>query len=251
MTCAQVLYDSAFFRYRSVLTYDGTVVSGFEAANMCDWRDFTVFRVGAAGTVHLKIQLGAATTFDCAQVWCPVSGANGATVTFDTSPDNSTWTVRATFTPDASGTILWTDFTPVTMGMNEWVRFTIVATGISDFRQLSAGPKLMFPIGQWAEVAPPSLLSGVVMNNVIAVNGSIRRLEKKGDFQLTHLDQTWVRTYWDVFAQSAARRAFWWRWNPTDYPNEIAFAAAEDIVAPTNDKPPPLMKATMPIRFLT
>ena len=256
LTNAQVLYDSAFYRYRTLLTYDGAVVSGFEPANICDWRDFTIFRVGVAGTVHLKIQLAADTTFDCAQVWCPPSGANGATITFQTSPDNAAWTTRATFTPDATGTILWTDFTSVTMLATQWIRFTIVATGVSDFRQLSAGPKLMFPIGQWMGVAPPQLLSGLVLNNVIAVNGSIlgrdyRRLEKKGEFSLTHLSQSWVRTYWDIFAQHAARRAFWWRWNPTDYPNEIAFAAAENIEAPTNDRPPPLMRAGLPIRFLT
>lgn len=256
MVNAQVLYDSAFYRYRSVLAYDGAVVTGFEPANICDWRDFTIFRVGVASTVHLKVQLGADTVFDCAQVWCPASGANGAVATFETSPDNAAWTTRATFSPDASGTILWTDFTSVTMLSGQWVRWTIVAGGVSDFRQLSAGPKLMFPIGQWMDVGPPSLLSGVVMDNVIAVNGSIlgrnyRRLEKKGDFTLTHLSQSWVRTYWDVFAQHAARRAFWWRWNPTEYPLEIAFAAAEDIVAPVNDKPPPLMRTSMPFRYLT
>ncbi len=71
------------------------------------------------------------------------------------------------------------------------------------------------------------------------------------NLSLDYLDAVWVRTYWEAMVQAAIFHAFWWRWDPAGHPTEIAFAAADSIVAPTNMHPPPLMHAEMPIKFIT
>jgi hypothetical protein len=111
-------------------------------------------------------------------------------------------------------------------------------------------------MGQWADITPPTLYSGVVLSNVIAENGSIlgrnvRRAEKKGELSLDYLDPTWVRTSWDAFAIHAARYPFFYRWDPVGHPAEVAFAAAESIQAPRNSSPPPYMSVSMPMRIIT
>lgn len=256
MVLAHVLYDSLLFRLRSNVVYSGTVVDGMEPANAYDWRDFSIFRA-QVGTVTLTLQVPNGGLVDSLVLWRPAGAPSAPLVTVSVSPDGSAWTPIGSTTAATDGSIKWLDLTPTTIPSAGYLRVTIAdASYASDWRQISVGAKMQFPMGQWSGVTPPSLYSGVVLENVIAMGGSIvgrnvRRLEKKAQISLTHLTQAWVRNYWDAFAQHAAKNAFWYRWNPVGYPAEIAFAVAENIEAPANAMPPPYMTASMPLRCLT
>lgn len=253
--CAQTLYASAFADNVGALAYDGAIVDGFDPVNAVDWRDFSTFR-SASGTSHLEVQVAAAVTVDTVVIW-PITGAPaGATIELDSSPDGTTWTNRGSMSVPVDGSISWADLTPFALTAGQWLRFQIVASGTIDWRQLSAGAKLAFPVGQWSGLNPPTLTQGVVLDNVISVNGSIigrnqRRQEKTGTLALDHLQPTWVRSNWDPFVQAAVLHAFWWRWDPTGHPTEVAFTVSNSVAAPTNMAPAPLMHAEMPISFLT
>ena len=255
MTFAQLLWDSVAWDNVSTLVYSDVSIVGFEPQNAFDWRDFSTFRC-VAGTQTVDFTLPSGGTVDTVCAW-PVAGAsNGATVQAFWYNGSAWAALGPPLTPDGSGNIIWQDFASTVIPAGGKVRFQIVGTGTSDWRQLSVGPKMIFPIGQWSGVSPPQLYQGVVLENVMSVNGSIlgrnvRRLEKKGVLSLNYLQPDWIRNVWNPFTINAARRPFWWRWNPAEYPQEVAFAAASEIQPPTNDRPAPMMKVDMPILFLT
>lgn len=256
-TIPQVLYDNTL-RVGTV-TYSGTVTAGFEAANAVDWRDFTLFKPQASATTTFDSgALTANTYIDTFVVWCQsfTAGVHQIDVQYESAP--AVFTTIGAIILLGDGKPQWVTLTtPVTVVTGRKVRLSIIAGATALYvRQFTVGAKLSMETGQWNGVNPPTLNQGVVMENVIAINGSIiarnvRRIERKGNIELTYLTQTWVRNTWNPFSIHANRYSFWYRWNPDSYPAEVAFAAAEEIQAPQNDRPPPLMRVAMPFRCLT
>lgn len=243
MVKAQVLYANLL--RSGAVTYSATTVSGFEPVNAYDWRDFTLFRPQAAA--ELTITFGSAQTANTLVIWWSGSGTDVVSLHYW----NGTEWVSAGTVAQSGGPMVWLDITSASSTI-----WRLTFSGSQDIRQIALGLKLQFPIGQWAEVNPPTLYQGVVVQNLISVNGSIigrniKRLEKSGKLNLSLLLPDWVRTYWDAFAIHASKKAFFHRWDPVGHPQEIAFAVAESISAPTNDRPPPRMKVEMPLRFIT
>lgn len=247
MTQAQVLYDNRYRDTGAVVTYDGTLLVGFDAINAYDWRDFSLFSQSAGS--HLTVQLTAPAIIDSIVLW-RVAGA-AATATVQTSPDGTTWTTIAAVPLGTAGLAIWTDVPQVPA---LWYRVLVDVTVI--WRQITLGQRLQFPMGQWKDINPPTLTQGVVVENQISVNGSIigrnlRRFEKSGQISLDYLKPEWVRSSWEAFVTWAIRYPFWQRWNPVEYPQDVAFAAADSITAPKNMSPPPLMHAEMATKFIT
>ncbi len=258
MVLPQVLYDSLFHRFRSTLTNTGSGgdIDGFESINAMDWRDFTLFEAPAGATI-LRIKIGSLSELlnTVCVWWLPYSGT--AFLYFDIAgPGGVTWSQIASMVAGVDGGMKWIDFPDETISADGYLRVVIVTDAPIRFRQISAGKKLQFPVGQWAGISPPNLYQGVVTTNIVAVNGSIigrnvRRLEKRGKLDINLLDPSWVRDYFDPFNRHAGRYPFWYRWHPVGYPTEMAFAAADEIVAPTNERPSPKMRIEMPMRLLT
>jgi hypothetical protein len=257
MTLAQVLYDNAL--RKGTVSYNGVIIPGFEPVNAYDWRDFSLFRwEPAAGSRVLMVQIDSAILVDSLVFWATAEIPAGLVFGLDWSTDGIGWTPLLSGLTVA-GEMQWLDVpTPVTVPATKWLRFYLHnSTGLPiDFRQISFGPKLQFPMGQWNGIAPPKLLHGVVVETVISVNGSIlgrnlRRITKEGMLSLNYLTQDWVRNSWNPFAIHASKYAFWWRWNPVTYPTEIALTVADKIEAPKNSSPPGRMEVSMPLLYLS
>lgn len=254
MNIPQVLWDNLLARSGYVTAYSGTESVGYERQNAYDWFDWSSFRP-AIGTTNLEVTLPAGATVDCAVLFTSaVAGlATSITVEYETAP--ATWASLGTFGAPVAG-MYWLDIGSTAVGAGRKVRFVFSGvTGTIDIRQLSIGSRLTFTTGQWAGMAPPTLTAGVVTEMVIAISGSmlgrnVRRTEKTGEITLDYLAQAWVRSTWEPFAQHATRFAFWYRWNPTEYPLELALAGASEIRAPTNGKQP-LMSVSMPLKVIT
>lgn len=253
MVIGEVLYNNA--SRQASPSYSGSVTSGFEPQNAFDWRDFSLFRPNT-GTTQIDITLTSNIVLNRAAIWCapaPGSSVTSIKLQYESSPgvftDVSTWG-----SPSAS--ILWSSFADINAVSGRKVRWLFTGvTGYFDIRQLVCGPVLQFEIGQWVGISPASLQFGVIVENVIAVNGSIlarnvKRVEKKGEIKLNYLTESWVRNSWNSFAIHATRYPFLWLWNPAKS-QDAAFAAAESIEGPVNEMPTPRMSVNMPIRFLT
>lgn len=244
----QVFYDNLLRSSLATVTYDGTEIIGFESVNAYDWRDFTFFQPGA--NKHLEVDFGGATAADTVCIWWGSEGTDTCLVSYW---DGATWQTITTFS-QAVSPLQWFDFPTETRTKYRFTFSTV--SSIQPIRQLTIGVKLTFAMGQWVDINPPLLVQGVVVENQISVNGSIigrnlRRFEKMGQISLDYLQPDWVRNSWDPFVRQAIRYPFWYRWSPTAYPLDIAFAAADSITAPKNMSPQPLMHAEMAIKFLT
>lgn len=248
MVKAQILYQNVF--RLATPTYSGLEVAGFEAANAYDWRDFSLFTPATAAVLEVTIP---ATEIDSSCVWWQddfVAGDPNAVVVVE-AWTGAAWVAFTTHNKNSGDNASWRDASAALTATK--VRCTF--TGTDNIRQITVGKRLLFPMGQWKSIAPPKLLHGVVVENVISVNGSIlgrnlRRIVKSGDIKLNYLSQTWVRDSWNPFAIHASRYAFFWRWNPVSYPTEVGFCVADKIEAPTNSSPPPLMEVSMPLLYL-
>lgn len=242
---AQVLYNNVIRRSDANTAFIGTYVEGFDPSNAYDWRDFTEF-VGV-GDIRCLFSVSTATA-DCVVVWF---GASGVDVNISISVNGgSSWGPVATV-PFVANTMKWINIGPQTFN-----GLKISCSSQTRIRQVVVGNVLQFPVGQWQEISPPTLIQGLVFENQTSINGSIigrniRRYEKSGQISLDRVTQEWVRSSWADFQSFAARTPFFYRWHPTAYPNDVAFAVADSLPGPKNASPPPLMHCEMPIRFIT
>ncbi len=254
MNLSEVYYDNAL--RNGTVTFSGPEVSGFESINSYDWRDFSEFLVPAGTTKTLDVVLSKAMTLDALIVWC--AGVTNTVVTLQEETSPGVFTTRLTVNLAAAVAldgIRYSTGGPFAVTLGTKIRISIAAVGDAYFRQIFAGPRLQFPIGQYDGVTPPTLTHGIVSENVIALNGSVigknyRRIERSAAIDLEYLTASWVRSYWDAFALHMARRACFYNWSPALYPDDIAFAATDDINPPVNKGPPGRMSVSMKLKCL-
>ena len=237
--------------------YSGTEIVGFEEINSHDWKDFTLFRV-EENTTTLDITLAADADINTAHVWAKnISSITGAIrLYYESAP--AVFTLLASFgTALEDGVPQWKEFSRVTVLNGRKVRWEFIVTGgTADIRQLTAGIQLMAPRGQRGGVKPPTLQSGIIVNNVIAVNGSIidrsvRRLDRDYNINWDFVSEQFVRTEWEDFAVHMTTKACIYAWDYDNYPDEIVFASAESIIPPLNMDIPQFMAVSMPLKVLS
>jgi len=273
---AKILWDSYLRKAGNVTTYSGAEVSGFEMENAYDWRDYSIFRA-AVGTTNLDTVLAITTTISEAAVWIaqrpgdysllydgqqvvydgqPVVFAGSLLFQYESAPGVFTTLATFGFNPDQD-TLAMVSFAPVVVPFGRKLRWVVQGgSATTDIRQLAAGVAMENPIGQHVGQTPPTLRSGVVVTNVITVNGSIigrnyRRLDRSDSIDWSPVMGSWVRNTWEPFTKHASKNAFFYQWAPLLWPDEVVFAAAGDIDAPANANPTPRMKVSMPLRCLS
>jgi hypothetical protein len=238
-----------------------TESAGFEWANTCDWRDFSEFQ-WVATTGSFAELLPAVTPYLI----------SGFFIWLSRTPVASTFVLSAELTTSGAGfttiaTIVVPAGTTAPVGaaltapkvIPAGCKFRITRTDATGqavvFRQIFVGSSLDGQRGQFGGIAPPTLSGTIVTNTTIAVNGSIlgrniRRTDRGYKIDLSPVTPEWVRGAWEPFAAHMARFACFFQWNSVDYPNEIVFGGAEQIVPPENSNPPPYMAVSMPLRVL-
>ena len=260
MNFGEVQYGNIFADEGAVLSYNGSATwpNDGNPINAFDWFDWTVARVtsGAANT-WVKVVLPEDTTLDRLTVYlAPLASAKAINLQVETGVGTDVWTTVATINFVASSANQCRGAAFVEVPVNAGVGVRVIwptARATPGFRQLYAGGHTTFEIGQYQGIAPPKLTQDVIVTNSIAVNGSIlgrdvRRVTRSNTIDLSPLSPGWVRDTWEPFVAHATRQAFFWSWAPELYPDDITFAAAESINAPTNTSPSPKMAVQMPLR---
>ena len=258
-TIGTVLYENSGRSVGATGTYSTTIVPGYEPENCFDWRDFSSFLVASASTTSLDLTFGTAQTVDTWSVFTRQYDATGGAaiiLKYESAPAVFT-TVDTVSIAAGTAALTLRQVTPFTVAVGRKLRFEFM-TNADDFyvRQLVTGQRLEFPIGQHGGITPPNLQQGVVVDNVIAVNGSLigrnkRRFERTSSIKLDYLDPAWVRTYWEPFVTHAIRYPFIYAWNLATYSAEVVFAAADNIVAPENMPKRGKMRVSMPLKAIT
>lgn len=252
MNLGDVLWDNVLRDATPVES--AAAASGFEVINATDWRDFTLYRPQASA--YFTVTLPADRVVDTC-CWFVGTAFAGSSITLSYESSVGVFTTLATLSTATTG-LKYTTFNAVTVLATRKIKVQFNSnTGAAVYlKQITVGQRMVLPIGEWADKTPHALNSGYVVENVISMNGSIiarnlRRVEKSGAINLEYLTESWVRAYWEPFTAHAARYAFLYRWNPTDYSSDIIFAVADQINPPANMMPPPLMKVSMPFKGIT
>lgn len=280
-TIGRVLYNN-IWRKATGFVYSGTTIPSYEYINAIDWLDWSLFATQLSATTTLTAFFPYNTTFDSwgfynvpfnissmpdeaiiglSLIGTGIIGQSTGNCQVTLSKETGVGTgvyavVDSTFIQGAQS-LFYREFAAIILN-GERLRMTFANAGGSQLyvRDFAVGSALRFPLGQHADIAPPTLASGFVITNTQSVNGSMlgrqtRRAEKVATIMLEPVSPAWVRSTWDWFAKHAAKEAFYWSWNHDQYPQEVAFCAASDIVAPENTSPVPYMKVSMPMKVLT
>lgn len=252
MTIGRILFDSRYRDAQVILAYSAAQVEGFELANAFDWRDFSLFRVAAGATQIESIAI--------------IQGDLDSFSYYIKKPVNGDYTIKLQY---ESAPTVFTDLTTVDtsvdplIGMKTFAKVTLLALrktrilfdGVSvseDVRQLTAGVRLDFPIGQHQGIRPPNLRGEFVQSNNIGVNGSFIGRDKvradiRGDIELEFVQPTtFVRDQWLTLMEHAERFAFYYAWNLDDFPDEVVFSWARDTPRPINSGPNDKMTVSLP-----
>lgn len=259
MTYGRVLYENLLRRSDATVTLTGTSFASFPAQNAYDWTDYAVWQIDAGDTAALDAEFAAPVIFDTWAIYTEPTGSDGATITIqkETSAGSGSYTNIAYIDIADSTAIAMADVGTQNIDSGRKVRILVEAgASVVRVRQVAYGSRLQFPMGQHEGVAPPSLTYGVVVDNKIAVNGSIigrsyRRTSRKAEIDLEYLEPEWVRNTWEPFVKHSVRFPFFYQWAPESWAAEVVFAAAEEINPPRNSGPAALMSVTMPIHCLS
>ena len=256
MNLGEVLYDNLARQAGATIAWSGETLPSFPPRNALDWRDFSVWRITEPGVLEVTLLIGGAV--DSWALWTRTNNGLAATATLQLELSAGVFTTVDSpiiLAVGSSALVMRRLTQSYSLAAGRKVRLVIGGASSLDVRQFAFGERLTFEVGQYGGIKPPTLLHGVVVTNVIATNGSIigrsiRREERSGEISLQPVTREWVRTSWEPFALHASRYAFFYLWNPTEYPDEACFAVAENINAPENVSPVPRMKVTMPLRIL-
>jgi hypothetical protein len=211
--------------------------------------DYTFF---TADSANLDFTVAADMDIDSVAIYCATAaGTNSIELQYESAP--ATFTSLKTFSAP-SGTLDIEEFTGVTVSSGRIIRFVITAATTINIRQLVVGEIMEAEQGAWASVTPSDFVQGIKVTNNIGQNGSvlgrsIKRLERSGKIMWEHLTDSWVRNTLDPFVRHAARYPFFYQWDPTGHPNDVAFAFAEKINAAQHSSVG-FLSFEMPIRFL-
>lgn len=280
-TIGRVLWNN-IWRKATGIVYSGANVPGYEYINAIDWLDWSLFATQLSATTTLTAYFPFNTSFDSwgfynvpfnttelpdeaviglsligAGIIGQPSGTCQVLLQKETGVGTGVYSTIDSTIVQSTQAIFYREFTPLVLN-GERLRMTFINAGGSQLyiRDFAVGSALRFPLGQHADIAPPSLGSGFVITNTQSVNGSIlgrqtRRSEKTATIMLEPVSDAWVRASWEPFTRHAAREAFYWSWDYELHPQDVAFCAATDIVAPENTSPVPYMKVTLPMKVLT
>lgn len=252
MTIGRVLYEN-LFRDPDVtsVTYSEAEVAGFEKENSFDWRDFSLFRIAPTAKLDFTFSVDKVLDTFCAYVIPSDAGDLSFGLKYENIPA-SFLTLAIYLETAGDPPIIMKTFDQVTLLAGRILRVEFTSTGPEDIRQLVAGTRLDFPIGQHRGIAPPNLRGEFVTSNLISVNGSFIgrdkvRAEIQGEINLEFVQpQTFVRDEWLALMAHAERFAFFYAWDLDGFPDEVVFAWARSTPRPSNTGPSAKMTTNLP-----
>lgn len=223
-----ILYDSRFM--------DGTptatdTAAGFSVLNIKDYRTYTFWKAASSGTKYITIDCAGAKSANCLAIIAHNLYTAGATVSVESSPDNSNWTVRlAEFTP-ASDKALLKIFTDASAPY--WRIKIVTASMAAQIGVVFLGARMDFPYPPDAPYIPYT--EGIEAETSIGKTGHIlgstikfKPLELTARF--SNLTRTWVlntfKVFWDTHASDL--KPFFYAWDIDAYPDMVFFVAVDD-----------------------
>lgn len=230
---ARIAYDN-FLELATVLTPSGEVVD-YPVENAVTWFTSDKWKDTAAGTRNITITLDQSRTVDCLGIY--KHNLAGATISLQHAPSTGgPWTTLLTFIPGSNNAL----FRIASAGVaSQYWRINMVGCPSAPIvGNLFLGKSLQLYGGIGFDFVPPTLSRDNEVLNQRAEGGeyigrSIIRRGGKTNIKLPQVPPEWVRDNWEPFIDSAELHPFYFAWNVTTYPEEVAYCYSDgDIPAP-------------------
>ncbi len=223
-----ILYDNRFI--------DGTPVAtdtapGYDVLNIRDFRTYTWWKAASAGTKYITVDCGIAKPADCLAVIGHNLYTANATVSVESSPDNTTWTERlAGFTPPSDKAFLKV----FTSASERFWRLKIVTTSMPpQIAVAMLGVRLTFPYPPDTPYIPysESVEMDVSRGKTGSILGSVIKFKSiEINARFSNLPRSWVMNnimpFWDGHA--SALKPFFYAWDIDNYPEMVFFVSIDD-----------------------
>lgn len=227
--------------------------------NVTDWRDYTYTDYTGSNTLDFTVSSGR--TINSWAYYIAAAGSGlvdgiGTQLTLQYESGPGTFTTLDTVY-NVWGEVRIRTFNSALVLSGRRIRI-IADKGFAQVfrvRQFAVGEYLESEQGQYIDASNPNFTYGYKMNNIISQNGSIlarniKRAEKMGKLNIQYTTEAYYRSDWQEFAQHALKYPFFYQPNQRDYPDDVAFAAAEKVNEPKRDGVEDRMTISWGLRML-
>lgn len=224
-------------------------VSGFEALNAVDWKQYDWWKPSTTGAHWVKVTLSSAQTADYMAVFGHNLHQVGGAVKAQYSTDGSTWTDASSEVIPGTARTLYFDFDPVSA--KYWRCLVTTSTGQSLIAGVMIGESLKFERDLTTGFAPAHLSPMTESKTPMSEGGvnlgaSIIREGIKGSISLSNLTGTWVREEWvPLITHLNLGRPAVFCWDTVRYNDEAVLIWKDRQIASPSYSSPNYMNASL------
>lgn len=177
-------------------------------------------------------------------------GSTGATITFQSSTDATTWTDVTAPRVLSSDNVVIHEFDPV---FARYFRLLIQpGTEAPSMAVMYIGEILVLQRRLYVGHTPLTYGRSTTVSNGRSEAGQflgrhMRRefLESTAEFQ--NITPTWYRQKFEPFVEHATTKPFFFAWRPSQYPNEVGYAWTTNDIRPSNARANGMMSMSIPM----
>ena len=231
MATPVILYDNVLKTWPAA-TESATSTAPYAVQNITDGRDFSVYRHNEGATTTVEYNITEAKAVDAWGIFTKNQGyLTPPVIALSYRRGGSTTTID-TFS-NAANALKLRKFSTVNLQSGDVVILTFTG-GIMDIRQIYVGKYLEPPQGQYQSMTNPNEEQGIKINTTISRTGdvldrTVTRTERTGSLEISHVTESWYRTYWEPFAVHAQRRSFFYLPDPL-VDDDAVFSTASAVV---------------------
>jgi hypothetical protein len=208
-------------------------------SNIANAATYLRWRGTSTSDQTVTVDLSAAQDVDYFAIAKHNLGSTGATLTFQSSTDGSSWTDVTSPLMFNSDNVVIYEFETV---FARFFRLSIVPdTAPPSIAVLYIGETMVLqrriyvghtplPYGRKSTVSNGRSESGEFLGRVL------RRQFLESAVDLQNITPAWYRTNMEPFIQAATTRPFFWCWRPSSYPDECGYAWLSDDVKMSNQR---------------
>jgi hypothetical protein len=222
-----ILADNRFLNGTPTATDTAT---GYSVFNLRDLKSFTSWKAASSGTKYLTVDCGSAKAADTLGIFKHNLGTAAATVSVESSPDNSTWTNRLTgFVPGSDKAIL-KNFT--TQTYRYWRVKIVTASIAAQVAEVMLGSRITFPYPPETPFTPASLKieAETTKSKTGQLLGMVVRFKPYTiSARWSALSRSWVDATFRPFFEDYASelKPFFWAWDLDTFPSDVRFVTID------------------------
>lgn len=204
----------------------------FPVENVYDWLTTDFFKpASVASDVTITTTFSSSVSADYFAIYAHDLHDNGGTYKLQYW-DGAAWQDAFSVVTPTNGKPRVNYFT--SQSSDQW-RVVFTATSIFSIGVISFGARLTFENGIWQGFSPPDFADNSTIYTNSGDDGnflgrSIIRRGVKFNIPLTHASLGWMRSDWLPFTQHALTKPFFFSWDASAYPNEVAYCWVDGSV---------------------